>query len=296
MPVLIAVLVATLLVGCVIAVAEQTGRVADPTDVHSGAAGLAHEAKRHPRLRAFLVRRRNPNEATGLLLSAALVFIAAATVTVGLVLQMVQHHEGFARWDDAAARWGAAHTTGSAETIVHAITQLGSTPVVIGIGLVVAVVEYRRLPSKAVPLFIAVVDISELLVNNLIKSIVRRDRPSIDRLVHAAGYSFPSGHTAAAAASYAAMALVIGRRRSRRTRALLAAGAAAITVAVASSRVLLGVHWLTDVMAGSAVGWGCFALCSIAFGGRLLQFGKPVADAQDEVAADELAHVAGGGT
>ena len=58
-------------------------------------------------------------------------------------------------------------------------------------------------------------------------------------------------------------------------RALLAGGAGAIAIAVAASRVLLDVHWLSDVVAGLMLGWAWFALCAIAFGGRRLHFAEP---------------------
>ena len=83
-----------------------------------------------------------------------------------------------------------------------------------------------------------------------------------------------------AAATFAAVALLLGRRRSRRTKAILAGTAAAIAVGVGTTRALLGVHWLTDVLAGLAMGWAWFALSSIAFGGRVLAFGQPVASAE----------------
>jgi undecaprenyl-diphosphatase len=67
--------------------------------------------------------------------------------------------------------------------------------------------------------------------------------------------------------------LLIGRRQARPRRAALIGLAAGIAVGVAASRVLLDVHWLTDVIAGLALGWAWFAVCSIAFGGRILRFG-----------------------
>jgi membrane-associated phospholipid phosphatase len=48
-----------------------------------------------------------------------------------------------------------------------------------------------------------------------------------------------------------------------------------LAVAVASSRVLLDVHWLSDVIAGLILGWVWFMISSVAFGGRLLRFGAP---------------------
>jgi undecaprenyl-diphosphatase len=137
-----------------------------------------------------------------------------------------------------------------------------------------------------VPAFLATVVTSQLIVTNVIKVAVGRERPNVARLVAAQGFSFPSGHTAASAAAYAAIALVVGRRRSGRTKAVLGGAAAGVAVAVAMSRVLLGAHWLTDVIAGAFVGWACFALCSIAFGGRLLRFGAPVEAAEAVLVAE----------
>ena len=74
---------------------------------------------------------------------------------------------------------------------------------------------------------------------------------------------------------------MLARKRSPRTRALLAGGAVAIAVGVACSRVLLGVHWMSDVLAGLALGWAWFGICAIAFGGRFLVLGAPVEQAAE---------------
>ena len=289
MPILIALGAATLVVTVVLTLVGHFAIANDPADVRTGTGALVEQAHRHPAVRRFLLARRDPTRVTGWLLTIALGMITGLTLAVGLLLEMVQTRQGFARWDDAAARWGAAHTTGAAESVVRVVTQLGSTPVVIAVCLVAAGIEYRRVPTKAVPAFLATVVISQLVVNNLIKVAVGRARPNVARLVDAQGFSFPSGHTAASAAVYAAIALVAGRRRSRSTKALLAGLGGGITIAVATSRVLLGAHWLTDVIAGAAVGWACFALCSIAYGGRLLHFGDPVERAGAVVAAQTTA-------
>jgi membrane-associated phospholipid phosphatase len=122
-----------------------------------------------------------------------------------------------------------------------------------------------------------------------IKDLLDRVRPTANPLAHTLGPSFPSGHTTGAAACFAAFALVLGRGRSRNTQAVLAGGGVFIALAVGASRVLLGVHWLTDVLGGLALGWAWFALCSIAFGGRLLRLGTPVEAVARVTEAEERA-------
>ena len=114
-------------------------------------------------------------------------------------------------------------------------------------------------------------------------------RPTFNPAAATLGPSFPSGHSATAAAFYATAALLLGRWRGRPARAVLAGLAAGIAVAVAASRVLLDVHWLSDVIAGLALGWAWFAVCAIAFGGRILRFGAAAETAARVADATEAA-------
>jgi undecaprenyl-diphosphatase len=139
--------------------------------------------------------------------------------------------------------------------------------------------------------FIAAVMLGEELLVLTIKQLADRVRPAFNPAAATLGPSFPSGHSATAAAFYATAALLIGRHRTRPWRAVLIGLAVGIAVAVAASRVLLDVHWLTDVIAGLALGWAWFAVCAIAFGGRILRFGAGVATATG--AAEEAAEETG---
>jgi membrane-associated phospholipid phosphatase len=113
--------------------------------------------------------------------------------------------------------------------------------------------------------FLAAVIVGDIFLTTTLKELVARSRPGIDQVAAAGhGRSFPRGHSSSAAASYAALALIAGRRRPGEAKAVLAGIAVGIAAAVAASRVLLDVHWVSDVCAGLAVGWGWFAICAIA--------------------------------
>jgi membrane-associated phospholipid phosphatase len=169
------------------------------------------------------------------------------------------------------------------------LTWLGGTAVVLPLALLLGALEWLRRRRAAVLGLLLLVVIGQNLITNGVKLLVQRERPPVPHLADSSGFSFPSGHSAAAAATYAAVALVLGRGRPWRVKAMLAAGAAAVTAAVAASRVLLGVHWLTDVVGGVALGFGWFVVCAIAFGGALLHFAAPA----ERVEAEEAREAAG---
>ncbi len=183
--------------------------------------------------------------------------------------------------DREVGQWGVDNATSWSTDALQLVTELGGTYFVVFALIVVAVFEYLRVPNRWVPVFLVTVVVGEIVLINTIKEILDRVRPEFNPIAETLGPSFPSGHSGLAAAFYAAAALALARKRSPRTRALLAGGAVAIAVGVACSRVLLGVHWMSDVVAGLAFGWAWFGMCAIAFGGRFLVLGAPVEQAAE---------------
>ena len=249
---------------------------------------VAHEAHAHPRIAGGLRSRFDPANLTGLALTVALAILLLGTIAIGVLLIMSQHNAGLARYDLSFARWGGDHATPDSTRFLRDVSLLGGTPVMIAVALIAACWQYARTRTLAIFGFLTVVVVGQVLLTNLTKLLVDRARPDIHQLTGFSGSSFPSGHAATAAATFAAVALLVGRGRSRRTKAFLAAGAAFIAFSVATTRVLLGVHWFTDVLAGLAMGWACFAIASIAFGGRVLRFGRPAEIAEEVSRADAV--------
>jgi undecaprenyl-diphosphatase len=104
------------------------------------------------------------------------------------------------------------------------------------------------------------------VINHLVKGAVARARPALpDPIAHVTGYSFPSGH--AQSATVAAGLLLLVFLPNLRRRARLAAMVAAVTwvSAVCFSRVGLGVHYVSDVVAGVTLGGAWLAIMIALF-------------------------------
>lgn len=262
-------------------VSARSATHVDPVDTEPEKRRLVRFVANRPRLARFVRERLSRTSAGGLVLTVGFVSVLGLSVFVGLLFDMVDTNFGFARFDESVARWGAANAGGALHEVQTLFTRLGGSLTVTIVAIVVGIWGWWRYGNPHIALFMVSVTVGQALINSGLKWIVARDRPDFAQLAPWSGSSFPSGHAAAAAATYAAAALVLTLRSSQAKRALAAGLATFIALGVAATRALLGVHWLTDVLAGTGVGFAWFIVCAVAFGSRIMRFGEP----KDEVPA-----------
>lgn len=118
------------------------------------------------------------------------------------------------------------------------------------VGWALATQRCRRAVLVLVAAFAA-----DFLLEVVLKTSIGRPRPDTLRLVPGRGPSFPSGHVLATAGFYGVLAVLAWKSTVRAVpRAVAYALATIVILGVGFSRIYLGVHWFTDVMAGFAVG------------------------------------------
>ena len=165
-------------------------------------------------------------------------------------------------FDDAILRWIGAHRTPLLTATALEITALGTGTVVMMTALIAGMFLWLTHHRHSAVL-LGVATLGGLVLNNLLKMGFDRPRPLIiDWGVRAASSSFPSGHAMNAVIVYGTVAYLAARlQASHRERVLTMSVAAIIIVLVCSSRLYLGVHYPSDVLAGLTIGLGWAAFC-----------------------------------
>jgi membrane-associated phospholipid phosphatase len=167
--------------------------------------------------------------------------------------------------DHEVAGWFHAHLTRTFVTVLRAFTEFGSSEW-IGVVLFLAVVFFvwKRWWASLITLIVAVP--GGMLLNELVKVLVHRHRPFVDGpFVDWSGYSFASGHTIGATLLYGQLALfILPMIKGRSWRTLTVSSAALLILLVGFSRIALGAHFLTDVLAAIFFGIIWLAFCLIA--------------------------------
>lgn len=135
--------------------------------------------------------------------------------------------------------------------VMKGFTWLGTGGPVIIATVVVAWVLYAALGFRKELLLLFAAGSGSFLLNIGLKLLFRRERPSLHRIAEAVGYSFPSGHSMAAFSLYGLLVYLLWKHACGGwQKGLLLSVGALLILSVGTSRIYLGVHYPSDVVAG----------------------------------------------
>jgi undecaprenyl-diphosphatase len=244
------------------AIVRREGAVRRWARVQAERPGVARILTRFERQLAYVGRRLRPNAAFGLSLTGALFLLAIVGWAFGVVVDDVISRNDLAGLDGGVYRFFLAHRAPHLTTASRVVAYLGSTLVLSGLTMALAGLVWwrtRRARDLVVPL-LAVIGSSVLA--QVVKVVVHRPPPPVaDMLAAAPGFAFPSGQATRSAACLLTVAFIgSGVLRSWRSKVVVVTTAVTVSILIGLARLILAVHWLTDVLGGWALGTLWFAV------------------------------------
>lgn len=239
-----------------------------------------------------LRRRIDPESRYGLRLTLFAVAVLLVAVPFGLLLDQVMRSGPLTRADTSAADQLHDLVRRSPGVVgpLRVVTFLG-TPLWLA-AVVITTAAYALARHRLrLALFVVVTAAAGGLLNTAVKTAVDRERPDLDPPVATAGgFSFPSGHATSSTVSYGAVTLVLLPAVPRPARRPVVAGVVGLVAAIGVSRLALGVHYVTDVLGGYALGSAWLAASTAAFSIWRVERGEAPVDAlqglEPEAASD----------
>jgi len=181
--------------------------------------------------------------AAGLLLSLGVVVLFAK-----IVEDVVEGESR--RFDETVLLWIHSYSPDWLDEPMHIITALGYYWVVLPL-LVLASYAFYRKGARISAALLVVATVGSLVLTMVLKSVFQRARPELfDSGYTASFYSFPSGHATIAVGFYGTLTLLVAWRLRGFWRWAVAAAGVALVLLIGFSRLYLGVHYPTDVLAG----------------------------------------------
>lgn len=216
----------------------------------------------------------------------ALTSAGVCTLIAVVIGASVTYADGPIWFDRAITQWAVEHRSAALDGFFKVVTKLGYGvwPTVVMVVMVVVTIVWRR---SALALVMISSSIFAMTVGPILKDLVGRSRPDQSLwLVRVASPSFPSGHAIGSITAWAAAASVLILMIDRRgTRLLIGVLTTLLVVLIGFSRIYLGVHWATDVIAGWAMA-SAWLLIVLVFvhrsGGGPMTLDEPQPDRSDD--------------
>jgi len=142
--------------------------------------------------------------------------------------------------------------------IFRAVTDLGSKSFLIPFTIVSSLLVWVIFRDWIPALILGGGTLVTHLFNKLIKTVIARERPSIWVEANAEGYSFPSGHSMITIVCYGLLVYFICKKvKSNKIKVAIQVIFALLILMIGLSRYVINVHYLTDILAGFSIGFGC---------------------------------------
>lgn len=185
----------------------------------------------------------------------AIELVAGLLLSIGVVVAFAELSEevveGDTHWfDEAVLLWINTSLPGWLEEPMRVVTALGYYWVILPLLAIAAGAFYLR-GRKISAVLLVVSTVGGIVLTTVLKAVFQRTRPELFDYGYAASfYSFPSGHATVAVGFYGTLALLLAWRLTGLPRWAVAASGATLVLLIGLSRLYLGVHYPTDVLAG----------------------------------------------
>jgi undecaprenyl-diphosphatase len=224
---------------------------------------LAGFRQRHAKLWTFIAARFARGEYLGLHLTIGLLISLVALWLFGGVTEDVIHHDPLTELDLDIVAWFRAHSTPALDQVGLIISLIGSPVAMAILGVAVALVLAVRRRWILLSGWVAVFAGGGVLDWGL-KQVIQRPRPTgASAFLNGESFSFPSGHAMGSLFGYGMLAYLLLRflAKSWRQRLTIIVVTTILVVSIGLSRLYLGVHYFSDVVAGYAAGLVWLAAC-----------------------------------
>ncbi len=197
-------------------------------------------------------------------LTRALFISLLCAIGFGIIALLVSDKK-IAQFDNVIVNLVQGLKSPTLTSIMRFFTFIGSGIPVVVVSIIVLFFLYQILHHRRELILFIWIVIGSALLNETLKLVFHRARPTLHRIVNANGFSFPSGHSMAAFSLYGVLAFLLWRHISTFTgRGILIVCSSAMILMIGVSRIYLGVHYPSDVLGGFLAS-GCWLAVSIWF-------------------------------